>query len=132
MKTNILYIYLVLTTAMVFNSCVQETHPKTIHFKLDMRNETQIENVGVRGKTAPLSWDKTFLLTDDDHDSIYEGDIQLNSANFDIEFKFVNQDEEFELKHQPNRSIRFEYKPETIIYEAIFNDPEGVQTQKSN
>lgn len=120
MKTYTLFLLIVL---FVTYSCVQDKHPKTIHFKLNMKQIHSISNVGIRGNTSPLSWNETLLLTDVNGDSIYEGDIQLNSASYDIEFKFVNQDTIFELQDQPNRSIRFEYKPEKIIYEATFNNP---------
>lgn len=109
----------------MLTGCVQETHTKTIKFKLDMRQVKSSADVGVRGTTKPLSWGKTFYLTDTDNDSIYEGIIELNSANFGIEFKFVNQNDQFELQDQNNRTIKFEYKPETMLYEAVFNNPYG-------
>ncbi|PIA81978.1 hypothetical protein BFR04_11775 [Gaetbulibacter sp. 4G1] len=120
------FIKIILTTIvlLLFLNCVQETHSKTITLKLDMRQVENINNVGARGGNAPLSWNKTFQLTDTNKDSIYEGKIELKSASFDIEFKFVNNTDEFELQDQNNRSIRFEYKPETIIYEAVFNNPD--------
>ncbi len=120
MKTYTLLLFIALFLAY---SCVQDKHSKTIHFKINMKQIHNISNVGLRGDTAPLSWNETLLLTDEDGDSIYDGEIQLNSASYDIEFKFVNQDTIFELQDQPNRSIRFEYKPEKIIYEATFNNP---------
>ncbi len=40
-----------------------------------------------------------------------------------LQFKFVNHDDQFELSDQDNRVITFEYRPETIVYEAVFNDP---------
>ncbi len=132
MKTKIFMIGLITSIALSLFNCVQETHLKTIRFKLDMRNETIANKVGVRGNTSPLSWNETFYLTDDNNDSIYEGEIKLNSASYDIEFKFVNQDDSFELQDQPNRSIRFAYKPEIIIYEATFNDSKHINIQKLN
>jgi hypothetical protein len=119
---KLLYISLLLTSILIA-SCVQETKPKTIHFKLDMRGVQSISNVGLRGGSKPLSWESTFLLTDHNNDSIYEGTVKLKSASYDMEFKFVNQNYQFELQEQKNRSIKFEYKPETILYEAVFNNP---------
>lgn len=116
---------LILLTILIVSSCVQETKPKTIHFKLDMKGVEAISKVGVRGGEKPLSWEETLLLTDDNNDSIYEGTIKLNSASFGIEFKFVNQNDQFELHEQKNRGIKFEYRPETIMYEAVFNNPSG-------
>lgn len=82
--------------------------------------------MGIRGNTSPLSWNETFYMTDANNDGVYEGEIQLKSASYNIEFKFVNQNENFELQDQPNRSIRFEYKPETIMYSTIFNNLEDI------
>ncbi|MGC6432539.1 MAG: hypothetical protein ACON5F_15955 [Jejuia sp.] len=130
MKSNIFFTCFIISMALLLFNCVQTTHPKTILFKLDMRSETDLSKVGIRGNTSPLSWNETFYLTDNNNDSIYEGEIQLNSASYDIEFKFVNQTENFELQDKPNRSIRFEYKPETIVYSAIFNNSKDIKTQK--
>lgn len=113
------------------SSCVQETHKKTIHFKLDMNAVENPLNVGVRGGSNPLSWRETLMFTDDNNDGVYEGSIELQSASYDIEFKFVNQHNNFELEDKNNRTITFDYKPETIIYEAIFNITEA-KTTKTN
>lgn len=104
----------------LITSCVQEKHKKTIHFSLDMTQVEDVRNVGVRG-TNPLSWNETLPLTDKDQDGIYETSIEIFSADNGIEFKFVNQNDQFELPNQNNRVISFKYKPEDIIYEAIFN-----------
>ncbi len=114
---------LVATVLILFSSCVQDTHLKTIHFKLDMSNVENASEVGIRGSHLPLSWNETTFMKDEDNDGIYEVSITLQSASYNIEFKFVNRNKEFELKDKKNRSIRFEYKPETILYEAVFNLP---------
>ena len=98
---------------------------KTLHFKLDMNGVENPVNVGIKGDTYPLSWDKTLLLTDNNNDGVFEISIELESASYDIEFKFVNQQNNFELRDSDNRSIRFDYKPETILYETVFNNPEA-------
>lgn len=118
---NLKYVLSVLIVVLL-SSCVQETQPKIIHFKLDMRDVQSISKVGIRGGTKPLSWKHTVLFTDDNNDSIFEGTIKLNSASFDIEFKFVNQHNQFELQERNNRSIKFKYKPEAILYEAVFDN----------
>ncbi|WP_299124554.1 hypothetical protein [uncultured Winogradskyella sp.] len=112
-------ILLILLTA----SCVQQTQPKTIIVKLDMTEIKNHSKVGIRGN-YPLSWDETTFLSDEDNNGIYEETFEIYTANSTIEFKFVNNDSEFELQDQNNRSITFDYKPETIIYEAVFNNPE--------
>ncbi len=116
-------IYIVILS--IFFNCVQETKPKTIQFKVDMRKVEAFKDVGIRGNTYPLSWNETLFLSDADRDSIFEGSIQLNSASYDIEFKFVNNSDDFELRDQNNRNIRFQYEPESFVYEAIFDEPKG-------
>ena len=109
-------------------SCVQETHEKTIHFKVDMSNLPNPNSVGVRGQFPGASWEDTYPLTDDNDDGIYEGSITYSTGQGWVNFKFVNANDVFELNCQNNRSITFNYKPETIIYEAVYDDPEGQQT----
>ncbi len=102
-------------------SCVQDTQPKTITVKVDMNGIANPFKVGIRG-SGPLSWNETTILNDRDGDGIYEETFQINTAGSNVEFKFVNNDSEFELKDQNNRSLTFEYKPETITYQAVFNN----------
>lgn len=118
------YISIILIV-LFLTSCVQKKHKKTLHFKLDMNGVENPVNVGIKGYTYPLSWDKTLLLTDNNNDGVFEISIELESASYDIEFKFVNQQNNFELRDSDNRSIRFDYKPETILYETVFNNPEA-------
>ena len=121
------YLTLVVLYTSIY-SCVQETHLKTVTFKVDMRSVENPAQVGIRGNFTDNSWNETLLMTDQDMDGIYELTIERKTAANDIEFKFVNQYDEFELQGQDNRSIVFEYKPETIAYEAVFNKPNGKQT----
>jgi len=116
-------IYIVL--ALLLTNCVQEKHKKTIHFKLDMRGVDNIKNVGVRGQFTSPSWEKTIYLNDTNNDSVFEGSITREAAQYGFQFKFVNQDSIYELKNQSNRTVLLQYKPETLLYEAIFNNPNG-------
>ena len=128
MKTlqhTLLIIFAVLSVA-----CVQERHLKTVTFKVDMRNVENTENVGIRGNFTEDSWNETILLTDEDNDGVYETTITQETAFNDIQFKFVNQNDNFELKDADNRILKFEYKPEIITYEAIFNSPESIITKQ--
>ena len=128
MKTlqhTLLIIFAVLSVA-----CVQERHLKTVTFKVDMRNVENTENVGIRGNFTEDRWNETILLTDEDNDGIYETTITQETAFNDIQFKFVNQNDNFELKDADNRILKFEYKPEIITYEAIFNSPESIITKQ--
>lgn len=111
-------------------SCVQDTQPKTITVKVDMTGIENPSKVGLRGN-GPLSWEETTYLRDINDDGIYEETFEIYSANQDIEFKFVNNENEFELKDQSNRSLSFEYKPEIIIYEATFDNLKDIKITRN-
>lgn len=115
---------------LLLSSCVQETHLKTVTFKVDMSAIENASQVGVRGQFTDNPWTETFALTDENNDGIYEGTFSEKTAVNQVQFKFVHQDGDYELKDTDNRVIKFEYKPETITYEATFNDPNGKQTNK--
>ncbi|TBN06640.1 hypothetical protein EYD45_01785 [Hyunsoonleella flava] len=116
----------------ILASCVQDKHTKTITFKVNMSKENNIEKVGIRSGLTSPPWSKTIYLTDDDNDSVFEGTFIYENAQSTFGFKFVNQDSIYELKDQNNRLLKFEYKPESILYMAEFNNPKGVQTLKNN
>ncbi|WP_157962312.1 hypothetical protein [Winogradskyella aurantiaca] len=119
---------LIIILALSFTNCVQETHLKTVTFKVDMRQVDNPSQVGVRGNFTENSWNDTLLMKDNDADGVNELTIEKKTAINGIEFKFVNAHDQFELKDQNNRSIQFEYKPEMIVYEAVFNKSKGTQT----
>lgn len=121
MKSKILTIT-VAAFVMAFSSCVQETHLKTVTFEVDMRNVTEFTNVGVRGPFTDEPWQETIIFEDNNGDSIYEGSITQKTAANGVEFKFVINNDTYELKDQNNRYLKFEYKPESIIYTTKFND----------
>ena len=117
------YILFIALMVMALSGCVQKTHQKTIHFKLDMTKVENPKNVGVRGEFGSNPWNETFYFTDDDANGIYEGTITKHTGQGGIEFKFVSNDDVFELQGQNNRFIMFKYQPESIQYIATFNDP---------
>jgi CubicO group peptidase (beta-lactamase class C family) len=64
----------------------------TISFQVDMRSAkvTDKTTVGIRGGTSPLSWKKTFPLTDADNDGIYTGSATFDIAqNTTLEYKYL-------------------------------------------
>lgn len=111
-------------------SCVQDTHTKTVTFKVDMTNIENPENVGIRGDFTSNPWNETFPLTDDNGDGFYEGTFSQKTAINQIQFKFVNNKSDYELRGFDNRVINFEYKPETITYKAVFNNSDKVKISK--
>lgn len=112
---------LILIAAIVFASCVQETHKKEVTFWVDMNGVEDVRSVGIRGNFLPDQWKKTVPMTDEDNDGIYQITFTEKTAVYGIEFKFVKNDNEFELPGKNNREIVFEYRPETITYSATFN-----------
>ncbi|MBV7267593.1 hypothetical protein [Winogradskyella luteola] len=119
---------IIIIVAIITQSCVQETHTKTITFKADMNIVENPKNVGVRGSFTSNPWNETAPLTDEDDDGIYEGTFSQKTAINQIEFKFVNNNSDYELADLKNRVIEFEYKPEIITYKAVFNDPNSIKT----
>jgi hypothetical protein len=122
---------ILVTTLLIITSCVQEEHLKTVAFKVDMNQIENVAQVGVRGPFTANPWKETIYLEDINNDGIYEGTIEQKTAQNQVEFKFVNLNDQFELKNQDTRIINFEYKAETILYQAIFNNPKGSQTSKN-
>lgn len=120
---------LTLFSMLLFLNCVQKAQPKTITVMVDMNAIEKPTKVGIRGNN-PLSWEETTYLSDENGDGIYEDTFEIYTANYDIEFKFINNNSEFELQDQSNRSITFEYKPEIIIYKAVFNNSKNIQLIK--
>ena len=121
---------IIVASILTLESCVQDTHLKTVTFKVDMNRVENPFKVGLRGEFTNNPWNETIFLTDDNKDGIYEGTFSQKTAQNKVEFKFVNQNDQFELKEGNNRMITFKYKPETVIYEAIFNNKNGKQTVK--
>ncbi len=113
---------IILVAITILSSCVQEEHEKKVTLFVDMNAEENFESVGVRGDFLPNQWRETVLMSDENKDGIYEITFTENTAVHGISFKFVKNNNEFELQDQENRKLIFEYKPETIQYFTIFNN----------
>ena len=101
--------------------CVQDTHKKTLTISVDMSQQHNFQSVGIRGNLKPLSWEENTPLTDPDGDGIYEVALEMHTASDYLQFKFVKNQDEFELDGKDNRLIKFEYKPQTLSYSAVFD-----------
>lgn len=106
----------------ILSSCVQEEHEKQVTLSVDMNGTENVESVGIRGDFLPNKWRETVPMSDNNNDGIYEITFSEKTAVYGIEFKFVKNNDEFELQNQNNRELVFEYKPETIQYIAKFNN----------
>ncbi len=120
-----------LALVLLLMSCVQETHVKSVTFKVDMNGIDNVGNVGIRGSFTSNQWNETVPLTDEDKKGIYEITISEKTAVNQIQFKFVNQNSDYELKGKDNRVLKFEYRPETISYIGVFDNHNEVQIIKN-
>ncbi len=74
----------------------------TVTFQLDPAAEQariiRPATIGLRGNTAPLSWEKTYPLTDTNRDGIYEATITFSAgaATQVLEYKYVHDSTEWE------------------------------------
>ena len=112
---------------VLFSACVQEEHIKEVTFQVDMRSYDSIDQVGLRGQFTSPPWEVNVPMSDDDNDGIYKVTVQDKTAQSSVSFKFVINEDEFELEGLPNRSIQFQFRPENILYTAVFDNPEGKQ-----
>ena len=88
----------------------QETSATEVHFRLDLTavaSTSKLNNVGIRGSMAPLSWESTFPLTDPDGDNIFEGkaSFSVSDAAQSIEYKYVYGDVIWEMSDRGNRVL---------------------------
>ena len=113
---------------IITSGCVQKRHTKTVTFSVDMNGIENVKDVGIRGDFN--NWSETIPLTDKNSDGIYEATFSKETAKSTVEFKFVNQNKEFELEGQNNRKLTFEYKPETLVYKTKFNNPKDIEIIK--
>lgn len=108
---------------VILSSCVQKEYEKKVTFIVDTNGITDVESLGIRGDFLPNKWRKSYPLTDENKDGVYEVTFTEKTAVSGINFKFVKNGFDYELKDNENREIIFEYKPETIIYDTKFNNP---------
>lgn len=102
--TKQVFLFLVLLTPLF--SIAQETQ---IVFKVDMTNELsqvkKTKTIGIRGNLPPLSWDRTFNMTDEDQDGIYVATVNFSSpGDAVLEYKFIHDKDSWELA-QDNRIV---------------------------
>ena len=69
-------------------------------------------------------------MTDENNDGIYEITFTEKTAAHGISFKFVKNNDEFELQNQENRKLIFEYQPETIFYITTFNNNKDINIKR--
>ncbi len=107
---------------IAMQSCVQEEFEKEITFLVDTNGVKNVKSIGIRGDFLPKRWNESLSLSDDNNDGVYELTLTERTAVYGIEFKFVKNGLDYELKEQENREIIFRYQPEKIIYKTTFNN----------
>ncbi len=80
-----------LTQSAKTNSSSQKRNV-LVTFSLDLaaelKNVQSVSSIGIRGNTAPLSWNKTFPMTDEDKNGVYEATIKFETADSSLRVKF--------------------------------------------
>ena len=66
-------------------------------------------------------------MADEDNDGIYEITLGKKTDQHTMEFKFVIENNQFELQDNNNWVINFQYRPQFIAYSASYDDPKGFQ-----
>ncbi|MDT7831483.1 hypothetical protein RQM59_03770 [Flavobacteriaceae bacterium S356] len=115
---------------VLFASCVQETHTKKVTFFIDMNGVENVNSVGIRGNFLPNKWRETVPMSDEDKDGIYQISFTEKTAAYGIAFKFVKNNNQFELPGEGNRELVFKYQPEVIEYKAIFNNNKHIKIDR--
>ncbi|UOQ95899.1 DoxX family membrane protein [Hymenobacter sp. 5317J-9] len=105
--------------ALLLPGCVQQAHDKTVVYLLDVSGHPDVQQVGVRGRDKPLSWDYDLQLTPIKKDSLYRAVVTTHTGYKVTEVKFtINGD--YELKGKENRRIEFG-SADTAVYRARFD-----------
>lgn len=104
---------------LLLPGCVQKAANKTVVYLLDVRGVPNVQQVGLRGRDKPLSWDYDLELTPVRKDSLYRAVVTTHTGYLITEVKFTVNGE-FELKDKDNRRIEFN-SGDTTVYRARFN-----------
>ncbi|WP_317173316.1 DoxX family protein [Hymenobacter armeniacus] len=105
--------------ALLLPGCVQPAHDKTVVYLLDVSGHPKVQQVGLRGRDKPLSWDYDLQMTPIIKDSLYRAVVTTHTGYKVTEVKFaINGD--YELKQKANRRIEFG-PADTTVYRARFD-----------
>ncbi|NUO02827.1 MAG: DoxX family membrane protein [Saprospiraceae bacterium] len=91
----------------------------SVTFELDMNgiaDPVEKETVGIRGNISPLSWEKTYPMTDKDGDGIYSAIITFDSKKDRqlLRYKFVYGSVVWELEQLANRVLALKETPSVV------------------
>ena len=120
MKTPSLLLLTIILGSLLLPGCVQPAHDKTVVYLLDVGGLPKVQQVGLRGRDKPLSWDQDLALIPANADSsLYRAVVTTRTGYLITEVKFTVNGE-FEFQDADNR--RIEFGPgDTTVYRARFN-----------
>ena len=121
MKTLSLSLSLGLALAAALPACVQKATDKTVVFLLAVSGHPQVQQVGLRGRDKPLSWQNDQPLKLSEKDSLYRAVVTIHTGYKATEVKFTLNGE-FELKEKDNRRVELS-SSDTTVYRARFDVP---------
>ena len=108
-STSVFYEIIVAVCLFGYPPFIQAQSSCKVIFKVDMSAvKDQIrdkQTVGIRGSLAPLSWEQTFSLSDEDEDGIFTGILSFPSTDTPLEYKYVYGNTTWELSHEGNRRL---------------------------
>lgn len=106
--------------AFVATSCVQKSYKRVVVVTLDVSKTKDIQSVGLRGNSNPLSWDQDYPMQEVVKDSLYKAVVIAKTGYLFAELKCtVNGN--FELQNEDNRRIEFDLKKDTTYVNLVFN-----------
>lgn len=114
------HLFIILLSNLFLTACVQKTTKQEVTFYVDAKELTAVTSLSIRGQLPPLSWRENYELKDMNHDSVYTATIIFDVPYDFVEFKFVKNKNDIELKDQSNRRVYFDDSGKTE-YNAIFN-----------
>lgn len=97
--------------------CIAQS--KQVTFTVDASRLEKPQNIFLRGDLPPLSWEKGYPLTDSNGDGVFEVNIEFNSAESKLEYKFTNANN-WEFEGDDNRILWLKSAPKTIHH--TFNE----------
>ena len=106
---------------LLLPGCVQKASDKTVVYLLDGSGHPGgVQQVGLRGRDKPLSWDYDLQLIPIKKDSLYRAIVTTHTGYKATEVKFILNGD-FELKDKDSR--RIEFGPgDTAVYRTKFDE----------
>jgi hypothetical protein len=105
-------------------ACVQKAYDRVIVYRVDVSGIPDVKSVGLRGRSAPLSWDKdTAMRPLADSADIYELVVTHRTGSLTTEVKFTVNGA-FEFEGGDNRTVRMapaKADNDTTLYRGVFN-----------